>query len=94
MVSYLLALGLTFFFPLLSERFSVCLSFVYLETMFGSHRSWLARYIFALHSKKWLVIKIALICGAVTKQIAVLHMNFCFIVMIRNCQICFILNSA
>ena len=45
MVSYLLALGLTFFFPLLSERFSVCLSFVYLETMFGSHRSWLARYI-------------------------------------------------
>ena len=33
MVSYLLALGLTFFFPLLSERFSVCLSFVYLETM-------------------------------------------------------------
>ena len=42
---YLLALGLTFFFPLLFERFSVCLSFVYLETMFGSHRSWLARYI-------------------------------------------------
>ena len=45
MVSYLLALGLTFSFPLLSERFSVCLSVVYLETMFGSHRSWLARYI-------------------------------------------------
>ena len=45
MVSYLLALGLTFFFPLLFERFSVCLSFVYLETMLGSHRSWLARYI-------------------------------------------------
>ena len=45
MVSYLLALGLTFSFPLLFERFSVCLSFVYLETMFGSHRSWLARYI-------------------------------------------------
>ena len=44
MVSYLLALVLTFFFPLLSGRFSVCLSFVYLETMFGSHRSWLARY--------------------------------------------------
>ena len=42
MASYLLALGLTFFFPLLSERFSVCLLFVYLETMFGSHRSWLA----------------------------------------------------
>ena len=32
---YLLALGLTFSFPLLSERFSVCLSVVYLETMFG-----------------------------------------------------------
>ena len=45
MVFYFLALGLTFSFPLLSERFSVCLSFVYLETMFGSHRSWLARYI-------------------------------------------------
>ena len=45
MVSCLLALGLTFSFPLLFERFSVCLSFVYLETMFGSHRSWLARYI-------------------------------------------------
>ena len=45
MVSYLLASGLTFSFPLLSERFSVCLSFVYLETMFGSHRSWMARYI-------------------------------------------------
>ena len=45
MVSYLLALGLTFSFPLLFELFSVCLSFVYLETMFGSHRSWLARYI-------------------------------------------------
>ena len=45
MVSYLLDLGLTFSFPLLFERFSVCLSFVYLETMFGSHRSWLARYI-------------------------------------------------
>ena len=45
MVTYLLALGLTFSFPLLSERFSVFLSFVYLETMFGSHRSWLARYI-------------------------------------------------
>ena len=44
MVSYLSALGLTFSFPLLFERFSVCLSFVYLETMFGSHRSWLARY--------------------------------------------------
>ena len=28
MVSYLLALGLTFSFPLLFERFSVCLSFV------------------------------------------------------------------
>ena len=48
MVSYLLALGLTFSFPLLFERFSVCLSFVYLETMFGSHRSWLARYIGSL----------------------------------------------
>ena len=45
MVSCLLALSLTFSFPLLFERFSVCLSFVYLETMFGSHRSWLARYI-------------------------------------------------
>ena len=45
MVSYLLALGLTFSFPLFFERFSVCLSFVYLETMFGSHRSWLAIYI-------------------------------------------------
>ena len=45
MVSYLLDLGLTFSFPLLFERLSVCLSFVYLETMFGSHRSRLARYI-------------------------------------------------
>ena len=45
MVSCLLAVGLTFSFPLLFERFSVCLSFVYLETMFGSHRLWLARYI-------------------------------------------------
>ena len=45
MVSYLLALGLTFSFPLLFEWFSVCLSFVYLETMFGRHRAWLARYI-------------------------------------------------
>ena len=45
MVSYLLALGQTFSFPLLFDRFSLCLSFVYLETMFGSHRPWLARYI-------------------------------------------------
>ena len=58
MASYLLALGLTFFFPLLSERFSVCLSFVYLGTMFGSHRSWLARYIGPLlvFSVKWGVV--------------------------------------
>ena len=45
MVFYLLALGLTFSFPLFYEQFSVCLSFVYLETMFGSRRPWLARYI-------------------------------------------------
>ena len=45
MVSYLLALGQTVSFPLLFGWFSVCLSFVYVETMFGSHRSWLAEYI-------------------------------------------------
>ena len=45
MVSYLIALDPTFSFPLLFERFSVCLSFVYLEIMFGSHRSLLARHI-------------------------------------------------
>ena len=45
MVSDLVALDSTFSFPLLFERFSVCLSFVYLETMFGSHRSLLARHI-------------------------------------------------
>ena len=33
MVSYLVALDLTFSFPLLFGRFSVCLSLVYLETM-------------------------------------------------------------
>ena len=45
MVSYLVALDPTFSFPLLFEHFSVCLSFVYLETMFGSHRSLLTRHI-------------------------------------------------
>ena len=58
MVSCLVALGLTDSFSLLFERFSVCLSFVYLETMFGSHRSWLARYIGPLlvFSVKWGVV--------------------------------------
>ena len=36
---------LKFYLILLLLSFSVCLSFVYLETMFGSHRSWLVRYI-------------------------------------------------
>ena len=45
MVTYLVAIDPTFFFPLLFERFSVCLSFVYLETMFSSHRSLLARHV-------------------------------------------------
>ena len=44
MVSYLVALDPRFSFSLLFERFSVCLPFVYLETMFGSHRSLLARH--------------------------------------------------
>ena len=57
-VCYLLASGLTFSFLLLFERFSVCLSFVYLETMFGSHRSWLARYIgpILVFQVKWGVV--------------------------------------
>ena len=45
MVSYLVALDPTFSFSLLFERVSVCLSFVYLETTFGSNRSLLARHI-------------------------------------------------
>ena len=45
MVSYLVALDPTFSFPLLFEWFSVCLSFVNFDTMFGSHMSLLARHI-------------------------------------------------
>ena len=44
MVSYLVALDPTFFSPLLFKRFSVCLSIVYWEIMFGSHRSLSAQY--------------------------------------------------
>ena len=49
MISYLVALDLTFSSPLLFERFSVCVSIVYWETMFGSHKSLLARHIGPLH---------------------------------------------
>ena len=39
MVLYLVALNLTFSFPLLFEQFLVCLLVVYQETMYGNHRS-------------------------------------------------------
>ena len=45
MVSYLVALDPSFSFSLFFEWFSVSLSFVYLETMFGSHGPLLARHI-------------------------------------------------
>ena len=49
LASYLVALQPTFSSPLLFEQFSVCLSIVYWETMFGSHRSLLARHIGPLY---------------------------------------------
>ena len=58
MVSYLVALDPTFSFPFPFELFSVCLSFVYLETTFGSHRIVLARHfgLLLVFQVKWGVV--------------------------------------